>query len=861
LTLVSAPAGFGKTTLVSCWLAQQERPVAWVSLDKNDNDSVRFFSYIILALQQVVPNISATALQMLQSREPPSPEVLMIDLINDLIRLEQDCFLVLDDYHLIHTQTLHSSLTFLLDNLPPQLHIVIVSRVEPPLPIAKLRAKNHMVELHASDLRFTRAEVKAFLNRVMKLNLSVEEITNLETRTEGWAVGLQLAALSLKDKTETTQFISNLSGNDRFIADYLVDEVLSHQSKDIQRFLLGTSILRQMSAPLCDAVIGIENSQEILEYLEISNLFIIPLDNKRGWYRYHHLFAELLRSRLERERQQLIPKFFQQAILWHQGAGLLEEAIDYALEIKDYKQAATLLERIVARTLSKGGSEKLFAWLSALPDELLQEKSTLWIYFILVHIDFGRFGAATKILNRLWPERETTRQISEIKWQTIRGHKKALLAAINTHNSVDASGVHQLAEEALTLLPKEEHLTRAIASAHNGWARRQAGDLPAAKHALEMAMRSSEVAGSTVVYLVSFSNWAELIATKGRLQQAKALFQEAYQYAHHHGLQKGNTFSNAVIGLGSLYYEWNDLVTAEKYLREGISLAESGAFLDRLLLGYSALIHLQITQQDIEGAQHTLRKIARAARKYGNPRFVIKRLAAMEANMALAQEDVQKALDWVVVSGLENHNDVNCRHEYEWRTLAGIRLAKGDTEESIALLAKMLSLAQNQGRLRSAVKIETGLAKAYYIAGELSQALVELEKALELAEPEGYIRTFLDGGEPVRRLLEHTLIRLVNRKPNEEHPKITAGYIRKLLTALDPTRQLPTTPRAPVSLTPRELEVLHLIAAGLSYSDMTHELTITENTLKTHVKHIYDKLNVRNRMQAVLKAKEFSLLQ
>lgn len=860
LTLISAPAGFGKTTLAGCWLAQQAKPVAWVSLDENDNDPIRFFSYAITALHQTAPDIGRKALEMLQSSDTPSYNTLLAYLINDLAQSENTLTLVLDDYHLIDNGEIHTALTFLLDNLPSQLHLALISRAEPPLPIAKLRSKNQLVELHAPDLRFTWAEAETFLNQVMRLGLSGEQITQLESHTEGWITGLQLTALSIKDTTDAAKLIETIAGGNRFITDYLIDEVLFQQPDRVQQFLLQTAVLERLCADLCDAVVNIENSQAILETLEKSNLFVIPLDNNRNWFRYHHLFAEMLRFRLEHHHAELVPALYRRAFEWHQAQGLLEEAIRDALKGQMYAEAADIVENIGYRIYWRNLAHTVGGWLAALPDNLMEASPQLRILLTLVQIDQGKLQVAERTTDRLERYLEQHPRPTAAENLLFEGKLKAMQTAIVFHRHMDGVRGSQLARRALEILPDDCTFDRCVAAFHGGGFLILLGEQKEARRYLNEALVLSSSTDAPIDRLLVLSNFGFLELNGGALYRAYEHFQEVVQLAQEIRPRQGSTFSNALVGLGLLHYEWNQVGTALEYINEAIKVAERDEFLDRLLLGYSALIWGRCTQGQLKQARAARQRLDRLFRNYNAPGRLLQFLDLIKAQIALVEGNFKAAADWADEVAARIDGPITFTREQALRPLARVWMAQNRFDEAISLLTRLRETAVQQQRFGSVVRLETLLAKACYLKGDHPKALDHLRQALILAEPEGYVRSFLDEGEPTKMLLAQ-LSKDHRRRQGDD---ISIDYVQKLLDAFGAEEELTPLPAraeiSPVKLTPRELEVLQHLAGGLAYADIAAQLVITENTLKYHIKNIYGKLNVNNRMQAVATARQLSLL-
>ncbi len=865
LTLICAPAGFGKTTLASEWLGQQKAAVAWVSLDDKDNDPTRFFSYLFSALNQTNETLGRAGLDALSSPNPPAPEILITHLLNEFTQTDKKIVLTLDDYHLITVPEIHETMEFLLENLPSNLHLLMLSRAEPPLPIAKLRARNQLIELSAADLRFTDAEIKNFLNHVMGLGLSDAQISELESQTEGWITGLQLFALSIKDAPSAPDLNHNISGSDRYVADYLIDEVLAHLPEPLQDFLLKTSILDRLCSNLCDAVVEIEDSQAILEHLEKANLFLIPLDNTREWYRYHHLFAELLVTRLTHKYSDELSDLYQRAFDWHRSHNFLEEAVQYALQGQLYDQAADVVEEIGHQIYWQNRSHTVEEWLYTLPESLLQSRPHLIIFLGYVHIDRSRVKAAEETMERLRHYLDQNPSDSQEERLILSGKEKALRCSVLYHRYLDGQRIYESARSALEVLPAEYFYDRCPAAFHGGGGLLLLGDLPEARHYLNEALTVSDIMHNPVGRLLTLSNYGRLEMVAGNLERAKAYFQETYDLAQQMSPRQGSTFSIAVVGLGNLYYEWNDLEAAHQYLLEGLQVAErvENDFLDRLLFAYRSLIRFHITRGEFTIATQMYQQAARKFKAHDAPPRILALLELTKVQLALAESDLSFAERWATKNPVDIDQNITYEHEDSWLTLAQVHMAHGRLEQAMPVLQRLLTLAQTQGRAGSIIQIQTHLAQACYHQGELEAALTLIQDVVNRAEPEGYLRTILDCGGPTEMLLGQLKQKI---KENGE----TSNYLDKLVAAFatdnqsQPNIPPPNVVRPPNEssdlLTNREQEVLHFLADGLSYAKIASHLAITENTLKYHVKNIYGKLDVRNRMQAVLKAQDLELL-
>ena len=863
LVLITAPAGYGKTTLLTEWFSQREKAVAWYSLDETDNDVGRFLSYCILALQSINAGICSTVLNIIRSPDPPPIDTLLTFVINDLACLNKHCLLVLDDFHLITDNQVHYALSFLLQHLPPTLQIVITSRAELPFSISNLRAKNQVVVLDGYDLCFNYQETAEFIQKFFGSELTKEQFVALDKRTEGWVTGLQLTAMGLRDRPDITNFIEHLSGDDRLIGDYLFDEVFSNQPDRVQHFLTVTSLFSRFSSSLCDAVLQNDSSLEIIDYLEQANLFITPLDNKRTWYRYHQLFSELLQNRPQRRDHKAIITDYSRAAHWFEEQKLLVEAIDYALAAQDFDHAAQLLAPNVARMMSAGARDQVIRWTQSIPAKILRRTGYLWQHLVMAILEKGNFQEAEQVLLQIWSDLDELTDLTMQEKDTIRGYQQAFLASITIHATVDAHRSRQLSHSAGEMLPENEFLGRSIACGHYGSACLHLGDTENAIASLGKAMRLSKLAEYELLYLLWFSYYAQAVAAQGKLAQAKRLYQEANDLAQNMGVQKSNIFSNAVIGLGSLYYEWNDLKQAETYIEEGVTVAETGDYQDRLMIGYLGFAQIKIALGDYAAVEEKVAIGKAIARKYADPPEIVQALEAIQARISLSRGDIQNASEWAeTVIVPTEFKDINSLKEYQLHTLAHVWLMDGRSAQAVHLARDLYALSRCQKRQRDAIQIGNMLVLGYEQQGEHQKALMLLLELLQIAAKEGYVRSFLDKGLKIKKLL----VQLTHSPPGDISPQVQV-FIAKLLQAFElETQRLsglgikPNEPETPQILTTRELEVVQLLAAGLSYAEIALQLVITENTLKSHIKNIYAKLEANNRTQAINRANELGIL-
>jgi LuxR family transcriptional regulator, maltose regulon positive regulatory protein len=885
LTLLSAPPGFGKTTLIVNWKLATLAPalrygasagvenclVAWLSLDEGDNDPICFLTYVVAALQTVQPGLGETALAMLRAPQPPPVESILTALLNDVAAVENDVMLVLDDYHAIKSPPIHNAVEFMLDHLPEQMHLVIATRADPPLPLPRLRARDELTELRSTDLRFTPDEAAAFLNQIMRLNLSAQDVAVLEARTEGWIAGLQLAALSMRGREpeHLSDFIAAFSGSHRYILDYLAEEVLQRQPQDVQSFLLQTSFLDRLSGPLCDAVTGQANSQATLAQLEHANLFLVTLDDKRHWYRYHRLFADLLHARLRESQPERLPELHTRAAEWLERNGFTSEAVRHALAAGEFDRAVRLVEQTAMPMLRHAEMSSLMAWVKALPPELARRRPWLCICQAWALTLTGQLDATQPWLEdaeRTWVDISDTLEM--------RGHIAAIRAYALALRG-DVLGSIELAHQALALLPESDLSTRSVVAFTLAGTHYTTGDFAQAGEAFSEAARMGRAGDNLHLAVPAQCALGGLRVMQGQLRQAEQIYREALQWATEYGGAGFQATGNAMTGLGNLLREWNDLEAAATIAAQGIEHSQRWGSADALAAGYVVLSRIRQAQGDAKGALDAFGRVEQLLFKYSVTPAVSGEVGLHRVRLWLAQGDLASAALWLQERRSDPREMPPFMREPEHIMQARVLIAqsRGDPrgrppDVALNLLAGLSQSAEDGGRFGRLIEILVLQALAHQMRGNTSQAIATLEKVLTLAEPQGYVRIFVDEGEPMRLLIADFGLRIADRRLRQYADHLLPAFLADNTGAAQIRNQKPATlaPHASAGvqnlvepLSDRELEVLRLLIAGQSYDEIAQVLVISQNTVKTHVKNIYGKLEVSHRREAMAKAKELGL--
>lgn len=856
LTLVSAPAGFGKTTLISEWRASnagRDYPLACLSLENDDNDPTRFLTYVVAALGTLKPDLAETALGTLQSPQPPPLETFLIGLINDLGELDHSFALVLDDYHVIGTRPVHEALGFLLDHLPTHMHLVLLTRADPPLPLARMRARNQLVEIRADDLRFTSTESVAFFNQVQGLALSNEHVSALEQRTEGWIAGLQLAALAMHSprlmqrSEDIASFIAAFTGSHYYVADYLATEVLNRQPEPVRSFLLQTSILDRMTGELCDRLTGRSDSQFMLIQLETANLFLIPLDEERRWYRYHHLFADVLRTQLQQAYPDQLAELHKRAAEWYEQNGFVPEAFNHAMAAGDQLLAAQFIENNAMAMWMRGEAATVLTWINAVAP-LVRERPWLAIYQSWAFICTGQLDQLESKLQGA--EQRLARHVTDAEVETMRSHI-AVIRSLAAARLGEPQKAITLAQQALDLLPDGDNVIRGIIIFTLGEATWQTGDLAGARRVFEEASQINIMADNSLGGALALASVAALLTEQGELQRAAEIDQTAVQMATRSEGRMMPAAAQACLGLSGIEYEWNELDAARRNVEQVLELGRRWGNPDTLANAHLMRARLQQAQGDSAAAFVSLREAEALTQGDGVTNMTTLRLEAFRLRLWLVQANHEAVTRRAREQHFDFHGVITYQNQQAYLTMARIMIAQQQPDTALNLLERLLVQVEALGQMGRVLEVLILQALALAESGDTSGALTTLTRALLLGKPEGYVRVFLDEGAPMAKLLRHAGSRGISPK-----------YVAELLSQFDSEIGAAPAAQQPLiePLTERELEVLRLLADGLSNQDIANKLVVALGTAKTHTASLYRKLAVTSRTQAVARARDLGLI-
>ncbi|SNS14505.1 LuxR family transcriptional regulator, maltose regulon positive regulatory protein [Geodermatophilus saharensis] len=870
LTLVSAPAGFGKTTVLTDWLtsvAAGQRPVAWLSLDQRDNDPAVFWTYLVAALRTAAPGVGAGALALLQSPRA-STEAVLATLVNDLSASPDDVVLVLDDYHVVDAPEVQDGMSFLVEHLPAQVHLVIAGRADPALPLARWRARGDLVELRAADLRFTADEAAAYLDVATGLTLTTADVAALEQRTEGWIAALQLAALSMQGRDDVAGFIAGFAGDDRYVVDYLVEEVLARQPERVRSFLLQTSVLSRLTGPLCDALTGRNDGKAMLEALDRANLFLVPLDGRRRWYRYHHLFADVLHVRLQDELPDAVSGLHRQAAEWYERSGDRAEAVHHALAGGDVARAADLVE-LALPALQKGRQEATMRrWLEALPDEVIRVRPVLGVGHAAALMVSGRVeGVEARLRDaERWlsptPDgaEEPPAPPTEMVVADEAGFRRlpsaiAMYRAGQALLSGDVAGTVAHARRALDLAGAEDHLGRGGAAGLLGLAHWASGDLGTAHRwysdaasCLEEAGHVSDVAGCAIAL-------ADICLARARLGEARSTYERALRLVTPDAGPVLRGAADVHVGIAGILTERGDLDAARRHLLVSRDLGEHVGLPQNPYRWRVVMARIREAEGDVAAALGLLEE---AERRYVGDYFPeVRPLPALRAQVLARRGRWAEALAWAQERGLSVDDDPDYLREFEHltfaRALAARSAAQGDARPvsgAVHLLARLLQAAEEGCRTGSVIAVLVVQALAEQTRGDVPAALAALRRALALAEPQGYVRVFADEGAAIGALLRAVAAE-----------DAAAGYAHRLVAALGTGEDDVPAPAGLVDpLSARELDVLRMLGSDLDGPDIARRLFVSVNTVRTHTKNIYAKLGVTNRRAAVRRGEDLDLV-
>jgi LuxR family transcriptional regulator, maltose regulon positive regulatory protein len=847
LILIAAPAGYGKTTLLSSWAAGCGQPVAWLSIDDRDNEPTRFLAYLIAAVQTLEANLGQDTLSAVQSSQSSVIADWLPGLVNQLDNIVEPFVLVLDDYQVITTPAIHQALAFLLEHQPSRLHIAIATRKDPPLPLPRLRARGQLTELRQADLRFTVEETAAFLRRGMGMELSTEDVASLVSRTEGWIAGLQMAALSIRDREDVSRLISAFGGSHEYIMDYFAAEVLAQQSELLRTFLQQTSILDRLCGSLCDAVTRQASGQHTLEQLQQANLFVVPLDSEHGWYRYHHLFRDLLRKQLQQEQPEILPELHRRASVWCEEHGLIHDAIDHALSAPDEHRVGRLLGDHAEAFFLRGEHVTLMRWIAALSDEQRQMRPALGILQAVMLSAAGKNREAELALQEvdqaLANLDEHIPQNRQLLGQAAAAH--ALVATLQDNPQI----ILFYTRRALDFAPGETGWHSSVLLARSN-AYFLMGDVAASIADLSEAIEIATARNSHMLVLVEMAKLAQTHWMQGHLNQAGQVCQAGLRYIDHGGLARSTMSNHVFITWGAILCEKSDLDRAAEFIQRGLELSRSSHDILNQLFAHRSMARVCLAKRNLSAAEDFLRQAEALAQEYDIPFQHISPLIGLKAQLLIRQGRLVEAGHELRMLEAQADKDIPFTHHGRLHlSYAQWHMAQGNLPAAEETLDRLYQFSQASGQQRWVIPIQILRAILYLARRDLPQALNALKAAMELAEPEGFIQDFLDEGEPMIQLL-HEAVR----------HRVKPEFAQQLLGRFSPGRQAEKPGGLVEPLSKRELEVLKLVAQGLSNQEIAARLYLSLRTIKFHTGNIYGKLGVKSRTEAVSRARDLGLL-
>ncbi|MCP4679496.1 MAG: AAA family ATPase [Deltaproteobacteria bacterium] len=856
LMLVSTPAGYGKSTLLSSWLEQLDGPrSAWLSLDCEDNDPLRFWAYLVATIRSADSSLCGEVSEILAGDQPPAFHRIATLVLNELASCEDDIVLILDDYHFIQSEDVHAGMSFLLEHAPPSLHLVIATRVDPSLPISRLRAGHRLTELRAADLCFDAPEATSFLGDVMGLSLGEGDVTTLAQRTEGWIVGLQLAALSLQGREDTHGFIQSFSGGHQYIIDYLVDEVVDRQPEERRRFLLHTSILERFDASLCDAVLERDDSRRMLEEMERSNLFVIPLDDHRGWYRYHHLFADLLRERLVRDQTGAVEGLNLRAAIWFESKELWNDALTHAFKAVDLDRAHRLQEVVTHEAVRRGRLSTFVYWATATPEELIRRRPSLGIIPAWAYIFVGEYDKAGQMIPKIVAYAETL-EPSEIK-RFIEGDL-ALMQGLAVEKTHDYEATLALCEQSEELMPNKERIPAAVVQAMIGSCHRAFGNFDRAMDYYREAERRGLAMGDSWTPSMACVDMVQICEIRGDLAGAEIHCQRVIDRSENLSGRRIGSFCRADLHLADLLREQNQLDRALEHAEIGIRSLEDWWRPEDALIALTVMAAVRMSRGELVEAKETMAQATEVDRANPVHRTYTVGREAVEARLWAVSGNFDSADKWIAELADRPLCGIVYREKLQTEA-AWIRLAQNRPEQALEIIDGLVEPAREGSRLGHLVQMLSIRAVALSEMGRTGEALEALGEALEIGAAQGHVRSLIGLGQPMGRLLKLGL-KEVGWEPRAEEKA------QSLLKALEPDGGESIDPRKQANqglvepLSERETEVLPLVAQGLSNKEIAQKLFVSVNTVKTHVHNIAAKLNVKTRTQAAAKARENGLI-